>query len=118
MPGVSEALFLSAAMGAAVFFCRAFPFLFFRDKSRKKPVLGPTPGSRFRSLAEKAAPPVTMTILAVNAMTGPVRENPHAAFPILAASLFTALVHLRKRNSLLSIFGGTAVYMALSRLAG
>jgi branched-subunit amino acid transport protein AzlD len=102
-------------MGVVVLFCRAFPFLFFRDKGRDngKPVPDRMPGSRFRSLAEKAAPPVTMTILAVNAMSGPIRENLPAAFPVLAASLFTALVHLWKRNSLLSIFGGTAVYMAL-----
>jgi branched-subunit amino acid transport protein AzlD len=111
---------MALVMGAAVLFCRAIPFLFFRDTgcNTGKPLSGRTPGSRFRSLAERAAPPVTMTILAVNAMSGPIRESPHAAFPVLAASLFTALVHLWKRNSLLSIFGGTAVYMVLSRLAG
>jgi branched-subunit amino acid transport protein AzlD len=117
---------MTAVMGAVVFFCRVFPFLFFKAKGQDKgldrrrdagePV--PGPGSRFRSLAEKAAPPVTMTVLAVNAMSGPLRENPHAAFPVLAASLFTVLVHLWKRNSLLSILGGTAVYMILTRAAG
>jgi branched-subunit amino acid transport protein AzlD len=105
---------MTLAMGAAVFFCRIFPFLFFRDKGLNDGKTGP--GNRFRSLAEKAAPPVTMTILAVNAMSGPIRENPPAAFPVLAASLFTALVHVWKRNSLLSILGGTAVYMVLNRM--
>jgi branched-subunit amino acid transport protein AzlD len=116
---VPEAFFMSLAMGAVVLFCRAFPFLFFRDKRRKdgKPVSGLTPGSRFRSLVEQAAPPVTMTILAVNAMSVPIRESPATAFPVLAASLFTALVHLWKRNSLVSILGGTALYMVLSRVA-
>jgi branched-subunit amino acid transport protein AzlD len=120
MLSIPEAFLLSLAMGAVVLFCRAFPFLFFRDKRGNdgKPVSGPAPGNRFRSLVEKAAPPVTMTILAVNAMSGPIRESPPAAFPVLTASLFTALVHLWKRNSLVSILGGTALYMVLSRLAG
>jgi branched-subunit amino acid transport protein AzlD len=114
MLSVPEAFLMSLVMGVVILFCRAIPFLFFRDQDRGEG----KPGSRFRSLAEKAAPPVTMTILAVNAMSGPIRESLPAAFPVLAASLFTALVHLWKRNSLLSIFGGTAVYMVLSRLAG
>jgi branched-subunit amino acid transport protein AzlD len=59
-----------------------------------------------------------MTVLAVNAMSGPIRENPRTALPVLTASLFTALVHLWKRNSLLSILGGTAVYMILTKVAG
>jgi branched-subunit amino acid transport protein AzlD len=120
MLSVPEALLMTAVMGVVIFFCRVFPFLFFRDRRRNKgePVPGRSLGSGFRSLAEKAAPPVTMTVLAVNAMSGPLRENPHAAFPVLAASLFTALIHLWKRNSLLSILGGTAVYMALNGAAG
>ncbi|MDR0386720.1 MAG: AzlD domain-containing protein [Treponema sp.] len=120
MLSISHAFLMSLAMGATILFCRAFPFLFFRDKRRNDgtPLSGLTPGSRFRSLVEKAAPPVTMTVLAVNAMSGPIREAPQAAFPVLTASLFTVLVHLWKRNSLLSIMGGTAVYMVLNRLAG
>jgi branched-subunit amino acid transport protein AzlD len=34
---------------------------------------------------------------------------------VLAAAAFTALAHLWKRNSLISIIGGVAVYMILSR---
>ncbi|MDR2739300.1 MAG: AzlD domain-containing protein [Treponema sp.] len=34
----------------------------------------------------------------------------------MAASAFTALVHLWKRNSLISIIGGTLLYMILSRI--
>jgi branched-subunit amino acid transport protein AzlD len=111
MLSVSQALLTTAVMGAVVFFCRVFPFLFFRNHPDGKR------GSGFRSLVEKATPPVTMTVLAVNAMSGPIRENPPAALPILTASIFTVLVHLWKRNSLISILGGTAVYMAVSRLA-
>jgi branched-subunit amino acid transport protein AzlD len=117
MLSVPQAVITSAVMGAVVFFCRVFPFLFFRDsqEDRQQPVSGRKKGNSFRSLVEKAAPPVTMTVLAVNAMSGPIRENPPAALPVLAASLFTALVHLWKRNSLLSILGGTVIYMVISR---
>jgi branched-subunit amino acid transport protein AzlD len=33
----------------------------------------------------------------------------------LAASILTALVHLLRRNPFISIFGGTAAYIALER---
>jgi branched-subunit amino acid transport protein AzlD len=104
---------MTAAMGAVVFFCRIFPFLFFRDTPGDP---GKASGKRLRSLVEKAAPPVTMTVLALNAVGVPIRDNLQAALPVLTASLFTALVHLWKRNSLLSILGGTVIYMVLSRI--
>jgi branched-subunit amino acid transport protein AzlD len=124
MPSVSRALLMTVLMGGVVLFCRVFPFLFAkevrRDKGKGPPRRSqgsdPAMRRRFRSLAEKAAPPVSMTVLAVNALSAPIRESPAAAFPVLAASLFTALIHLWKRNSLLSILGGTALYMALIRL--
>jgi branched-subunit amino acid transport protein AzlD len=109
---------MTAAMGAVIFFCRVFPFLFFRKGGGSSPPDDKKAAKGLRSLVEKAAPPVTMTVLAVNAMSAPIRESLPAAFPVLAASLFTALVHLWKRNSLLSIMGGTAIYMALSRVLG
>jgi branched-subunit amino acid transport protein AzlD len=64
-----------------------------------------------------------MTVLAFNAISGPIKADIHAAvplgnasLPVLAASVFTALVHLWKRNALISIIGGTLVYMVLSRV--
>jgi branched-subunit amino acid transport protein AzlD len=35
---------------------------------------------------------------------------------VLAASVFTALTHLWRRNALISIIGGTLVYMVLIRV--
>jgi branched-subunit amino acid transport protein AzlD len=114
-------------MGAVIFFCRAFPFLFFQNKP---PADGDGKGEKrtdekhaaqtgFRRLftfVEKIVPPVAMTVLAFNSLGSAMREDPRQGLPILAAATFTALVHLWKRNSLLSIFGGTAVFMALKRL--
>jgi branched-subunit amino acid transport protein AzlD len=99
-------------MGAVVIFCRAFPCLFFRE--------APPPGSpkrAFLRFVEKIAPPAAMTVLAVNAVAGNViGESLRHGAPALIAAVFTALLHLWKRNSLVSIFGGTALYMVLRRI--
>jgi len=111
---------MTLAMGAAIFFCRAFPFLFFRGKPG-----GGDPAARrggrgagFMAFVEKAAPPAAMTALALNALAGPMRAGLGEAAPALAAAAFTALLHLWRRSALLSIFAGTALYMALARLLG
>ena len=115
MNSLGQAIFLAVAMGAVIFFCRAFPFLFF---SRSAPGDTQTGSRREAALnfVEKTVPPVAMTVLAFNAIGGSFRDNPGDGLLVLAASLFTALVHLWKRNSLISIFGGTALYMILERL--
>ena len=93
-------------MGAVILFCRALPFLFFKR----------TGSSRFADFVEKIVPPAAMTVLAFNALGAPFKENPRDGLLVLAASVFTALIHLWKRNTLLSILGGTAVYMLLFRI--
>ncbi|GHV96189.1 hypothetical protein AGMMS50293_25090 [Spirochaetia bacterium] len=122
--GVSEAFVITLAMGAAILFCRAFPFLFFRDTQEKNSGGENKAGKRakgmdygaFLNFVEKTVPPVAMTVLAFNSIAAPVKGNPSEAIPVLAASTLTALVHLWKRNPLLSIFGGTALYMILERI--
>lgn len=107
----TEALGFVLAMGAVVLFCRAFPFLFFRNitgqSSRKKV---------FLAFVEKIVPPAAMTVLAFNALGGAFRGSPRDGLLVLAASVFTALIHLWKRNALVSIVGGTALYMILMRI--
>jgi len=61
-------------------------------------------------------PPAAMTVLAFNSITMPFKENYREGLVVLTASILTALVHLLRRNTLLSIFGGTAAYFALERL--
>jgi branched-subunit amino acid transport protein AzlD len=127
---INFALVLSFAMGLVIFFCRAFPFLFFREKrdpsiesDNKKSAEAdhtPDPGSSSRREAflrfvEKVAPPVAMTVLAFNAIASSLKTAPETTFPVLIAAAFTAFVHVWKRNSLLSIVGGTALYMILER---
>jgi len=109
----SEALLLSVVMAAVIFFCRVFPFLFFREKTHAD-----DRRAAFLAFVEKTVPPAAMTVLAFNSLAGPARTNPREIIPALAAAAFTAIVHLWRRNPLISIFGGTAVYMVLLRVVG
>ncbi|MDR1574997.1 MAG: AzlD domain-containing protein [Treponema sp.] len=115
MTGTNEALALTFVMGAVILFCRAFPFLFFREPPAKDTGAG-SRRAAFLNFVEKTVPPAAMTVLAVNALAGPLKGNPREAIPVLSAACFTALVHLWKRNPLISIFGGTALYMVLERI--
>jgi branched-subunit amino acid transport protein AzlD len=120
---VPQALILTFVMGAVIFFCRVFPFLFFRsgneNVTEQKPVaVHPGKKSRRTSLinfVEKVVPPVAMTVLAFNALAGPIKTNIKEGLPVLIAAIITALLHLWRRNPLISIFGGTALYMVLER---
>jgi branched-subunit amino acid transport protein AzlD len=121
MLSTGEAAAYAFAMAVVIFFCRVFPFLFFRDKRTggvEKTETEPRAriANAFLSLVEKAAPPVAMTVLAFNAAGGAIREDSGTTLPVLIASGVTAAVHLWKRNALISILGGTAVYIALARI--
>ena len=117
MVSIQFALILTAAMGAVIFFCRVFPFLVFRSNGTE----GNPRLAAFLGFVERAAPPAAMTVLAFNALASPIKDGffrraPLECVPILAAAAFTALVHLWKRNALLSIFGGAALYMVLDKV--
>jgi branched-subunit amino acid transport protein AzlD len=111
MTSVAGALLMTFVMGAVIFFCRAFPFLFFRKRTDD----GSKPSDTLLDLVGKTAPPVAVTVLAFNAISGAIKDDARLVLPVLAASAFTALAHLWKRNSLISIIGGVAIYMILSR---
>ena len=109
MNSTAEALGMVLAMGVVVVFCRALPFLFFSREGvgRRKGV------GVFLDFIERIAPPVAMTVLAFNALGGAFRENPQAGLFALAAAVFTAILHLWKGNYLISILGGTILYMII-----
>ena len=115
--GIVDAVILSLVMGLVILFCRAFPFLFFRGRRPDSRTRAGGP-ERFLAFVEKAAPPAAMTVLAFNAIAGQLRAEPGAGpgVSVLAAAALTALLHLWRRNPLLSIFGGTAAFMILDRL--
>jgi branched-subunit amino acid transport protein AzlD len=101
------------AIAGAVFLCRVLPFFIFSDKGAKGKIT-----QAFLMFVEKVAPPVCMTVLAFNALASPAKAASSFAelVPLLAASAATAALHLWKRNALVSIFGGTALFMLLTHL--
>ena len=109
-----EALLLTVIMAAVIFFCRAFPFLFFLGKKQGLKT------ETFIGFIEKVVPPLAMTVLTLNAISSFIYENIkqdnflQGGFALAAAAV-TVILHLWRRSPLLSIFCGTAVYMALNR---
>jgi len=126
MNSVTEALGMILAMGAVIIFCRAFPFLFFSrnnsadsaadSNSEKSGIKRPGGISRLVDFAEKIIPPVAMTVLSFNILGASFKADQPDGLLVLGASAITAVLHLWKRNFLISILGGTAVYMILCRL--
>lgn len=94
------------AMGAVTYFLRALPFLFFGR--REPPALV--------AYIARYMPPVIMTILVLNSFKGLKLDRAPYGLPELGAALVVAALQAWKRNALLSIVGGTALYMTLIRL--
>ncbi|TFG80761.1 MAG: branched-chain amino acid transport [Spirochaetales bacterium] len=93
-------------MAVVTFLTRATPFLFF---SRRKP-------PAFLDYMQRYAPPVVMSLLVLSSFKDiDFSSSPHG-LPAFAGAILTAALHLWKRNTLLSIAGGTATYMILIRL--
>lgn len=103
---MSRLLMAILVMTSITVLTRAAPFLFF---SRGKP-------PAFLSYLQVYVPPVIMTLLVLGALKDvPFKEAPFG-IPALAGVALSALLHLWKRNVLLSIAGATALYMVLIRL--
>lgn len=100
----TEAIIAMAIMGGVTFLTRALPFFLFgggRRPSRKLLYLG------------KYLPPAVIAMLVVYSFRAvePLAW-PHG-LPELIALACVAGLHIWKRNDLISIFGGTAIYMLL-----
>jgi branched-subunit amino acid transport protein AzlD len=94
------------AMAAVTVFCRAAPFLFFMR--RRPPAVV--------DYLQRYIPPMIMTVLVIGSYKGLDLARSPYGMPELAAGLAVAVLHLWKRNTLLSIFAGTAIYMTLIRI--
>ena len=86
---------------------RALPFVLFGRSG--------SPGRTVIYLG-RVLPAAVMAILVVYCMPSTSFTSAAGFVPQLAACLLVAALHLWKRNTLLSIAGGTAVYMLLIRL--
>jgi len=123
MLNVQTALVHTVVLGGIIFLCRSLPFILFREKTEenKDPEKDKGKLKAIFAFAESAVPAVAMTVLAFNALASPVKEVLSARPPALTeivplgiAALVTAVLHIWKRNPLLSILGGTALFMLLT----
>ncbi|HTX71729.1 MAG TPA: AzlD domain-containing protein [Rectinemataceae bacterium] len=103
---MSGYLIAIAAMGLVTLLCRAAPFIFFM-RSRPPAVL---------DFVQRFIPPMIMTILVLNSFKGLRLDRAPFGLPEIASALVVAALQLWRRNALLSIVGGTALYMVLIRL--
>jgi branched-subunit amino acid transport protein AzlD len=106
MLSLADALIASGVMAAIIIFCRALPFLFLAG--RKPPA--------FLTFVEASMPAIAMTVLAVAAYTALDWSAPRGTLPQLIAGATVVLLHLWKRNALVSILGGTALYFLLEAI--
>lgn len=90
-------------MAVVTFFTRLFPFLFFTRRDPPEIVL----------FIGKYIPPMVMVILVVYSL-GEVNwtERPHG-IPEVLAIVIVVVLHWAFKNPLISIFGGTILYMVL-----
>jgi branched-subunit amino acid transport protein AzlD len=93
-----------AVMAVVTFLTRALPFLLFgRGGNPPRIVL----------YLGKYLPPAVIAMLIVYCLRGVSFGEASGWAPALIACLFTAAVHIWKKNNMLSIVGGTILYMIL-----
>lgn len=106
------ALIIVTFASSLIIFCeRGFPFFLF---ARKNP-------PKILSFVEKYIPPMIMAALTLYCLkdmnfTQNNQINFQGFIPYIGGLGVTIALHLWKRNSLLSIFSGTAVFMILIRV--
>lgn len=100
-----DALIAIAAMSAVTFLLRAFPFLFFQ---RREP-------PRALTFIRDFIPPAVMTVLVLASFKDIQWTKVPFGTPELISAVAVALLHFWRGNALISIFGGTAFYMVLTR---
>ena len=97
-----QALIIILAVAAGVMVTRFLPFILFAGKNKMP--------AKLEKLKE-LIPPAMMGLLVVYCLKGVSFTAPPYGMAEIISVLTVAGLHLWKRNSLLSIFGGTAVYM-------
>ena len=107
MSNFTYALLAVLICAACTFFTRVAPFALFSGKRGMPPIV--------RRLAARM-PAAIIAVLVVYCLKGlPASDGVNAAVTLISVAAVVAL-HLWKKNTLLSIAGGTILYMALLRL--
>ena len=105
MNGQLHALALIAVMALATLFTRALPFLLFDRRGREIPPVILYLG--------RVLPPAIMAMLVVYCLKDVSFRTLSGWLPAALAAAAVAVLHRWRHNTLLSIFGGVLLYMAL-----
>ena len=103
---LNAAILATLVAALVIFATRLFPFALF-SKRQPPPIL------RF---IEKYIPPMIMAILLIYCLKAVDFTTKPFGLPQIAALAVTVITYLWKSNAMVSIFGGTAVYMLLHGL--
>ena len=103
---LSKAIIVTLLIGLIVFCERLFPFAVF---SRRKP-------GKLIHIFERYIPPLVMTGLLIYSLRDVRFATISGWLPQFSAISFTIVTYLWKKNSLVSIFGATIIYMILIRI--
>ena len=103
---VTKAVLVSLLIGLIVFVERLFPFAVF---SKRKP-------GKLIHIFERSIPPLVMIGLLIYSLRDVRFDSLAQWVPEISAIAFTIVTYLWKKNSLVSIFGGTIIYMILIRV--
>ena len=107
MSNNAHAILLILTMTAGTMATRFLPFLLLGDKRQTPP---------FIAYLGKVLPYAIMGMLVVYCLKGVSLTEISSVLPAVLGVGITAGLHLWKRNTLISIIGGTAVYMLLVQL--
>lgn len=102
---VIKALLVSLLIGVVIFCERLFPSAVF---SKRKP-------GKLIHIFERYIPPLVMIGLLIYSLRDVRFASLTQWVPQFVALAFTIVTYLWKKNSLVSIFGGTIIYMILIR---
>ena len=102
----TQSILIIAVCALCTFAERALPFLIFRGKEVPEII---------RYLG-RVLPMAIMATLVIYCLKGISFSSVAGFAPMLIASALTAFLHIWKRNTMLSIFGGTVCYMLLVQI--
>lgn len=104
---MTNTILLIAVAAVVTFVLRAIPFVVFSGNREMPPFI-----KRIADLM----PAAIMAVLVIYCIKGDIAVLSMNSAVTAVSVLVVVVLHLWKRNILLSIFGGTAVYMMLLRL--
>lgn len=102
----TQALFATICIALIIFLERLFPFVLFSKR---------TPG-KIIHIFEKYIPPIVMLGLLIYSLKSVRFTSLVQWVPSVCGIIFTTSSYLWKKNTLISIFGGTIIYMILNRI--